>query len=238
MGLLDPSRIVDEPVSRTLTEYSAESRRTIPRHSYKANLRPGLSPQQFGEAVVVNLTCLGLKIRVACMNETGIVRLKNAVDERDHAFGSQTAPVTLLEYGNFECIHCGRAYPVIKEIQRLLGDDLRFAFRHFPTVRTHPHAIRAAEAAESAAAQGNFWKMHDELFTHQQALEDHDLSRYAKRIGLDVERFTRDMAENSFLKKIEAEYQSALFDEHVMALRRSTLMRYAIRVRPMSIACC
>ena len=149
------------------------------------------------------------------MNEPEIVRLKNAVDERDHASGSQTAPVTLLEYGNFQCIHCGRAYPVIKEIQRLLGDDLRFVFRNFPSVRTHPHAIRAAEAAESAAAQGNFWKMHDELFTHQQALEDHDLLRYAKRIGLDVERFARDISENSFLKKIEAEYQSALFDEHV-----------------------
>jgi protein-disulfide isomerase len=149
------------------------------------------------------------------MNEPEIVRLKNAVDERDHASGSQTAPVTLLEYGNFQCIHCGRAYPVIKEIQRLLGDDLRFVFRNFPTVRTHPQAIRAAEAAESAAAQGKFWKMHDELFTHQQALEDHDLLRYAKRIGLDVERFARDISENSFLKKIEAEYQSALFDEHV-----------------------
>lgn len=149
------------------------------------------------------------------MNEPDIVRLKNGVDERDHASGSQTAPVTLLEYGNFQCIDCGRAYPVIKEIQRLLGDDLYFVFRNFPTVRTHPHAIRAAEAAESAAAQGKFWEMHDELFTHQQALEDHDLSRFAKRIGLDVERFARDMAENSFLKKIEAEYQSALFDEHV-----------------------
>jgi protein-disulfide isomerase len=149
------------------------------------------------------------------MNEPDIVRLKNGVDERDHASGSQTAPVTLLEYGNFQCLDCGRAYPVIKEIQRLLGDDLYFVFRNFPTVRTHPHAIRAAEAAESAAAQGKFWEMHDELFTHQQALEDHNLSRFAKRIGLDVERFARDMAENSFLKKIEAEYQSALFDEHV-----------------------
>lgn len=149
------------------------------------------------------------------MNELEIIRLKNGVDERDHASGSQTAPVTLLEYGNFECIHCGRAYPVIKEIRRLLGDDLRFVFRNFPTVRTHPHAIRAAEAAESAASQGKFWQMHDELFTHQQALEDHDLSRYAKRIRLGVERFARDMAGNSFLKKIEAEYQSALFDEHV-----------------------
>src|SRR5258708_24268840 len=149
------------------------------------------------------------------MNELEIVRLKNAVDDRDHASGSQTAPVTLLEYGNFECLPCGRVYPVIKEMQRVLGDDLHFVFRNFPTVRTHPHANRAAEAAESAAAQGKFWEMHDQLFTHQQALEDHDLLRYAKRIGLDVARFVRDMDENSFLQQFEAAYQAALFDEHI-----------------------
>lgn len=149
------------------------------------------------------------------MSTPEIVRLKNAVTENDHAVGPQSAPVTLLEYGNFECIRCGGAYPVIKEVQKLLGDNLRFVFRHFPTVRTHPHALRAAEAAEAAAAQEKFWQMHDELFTHQDALEDHDLSQYAKRIGLDVERFARDMAENTFLKPIEAGYEHSLFDEHV-----------------------
>jgi len=82
--------------------------------------------------------------------------LKNAVDERDHALGSQTGPVTLLEYGNFQCIHCGRVYPVFKKIQRLLGDDLHFVFRNFPTVRTHPHAIRAAEAAKSTIRPPSF----------------------------------------------------------------------------------
>ena len=90
-----------------------------------------------------------------------------------------------------------------------------FVFRNFPTVRTHPHAMRAAEAAEAAAAQGKFWEMHDELFTHQQALDDNALSRYARRISLDVTRFARDMADNTFLKQVEAEYQTALFDEHV-----------------------
>jgi formate-nitrite transporter family protein len=149
------------------------------------------------------------------MNQPEIVRLKNSINERDHAVGPKTAPVTFLEYGNFECIHCGRAYPVIKELLRLLKNDLYFVFRHFPTVHTHPHALRAAEATEAAAVQGKFWEMHDELFTHQQALEDHDLSRYAKRIGLDVVRFERDMAENSFLKQVEADYQIALFDEHI-----------------------
>jgi len=144
-----------------------------------------------------------------------VVTLKNSVSERDHVSGPETAPVTLLEYGNFECIHCGRAYPVIKQVRKLLGDNLRFVFRHFPTVQTHPHSLRAAEAAEAAGAQGKFWQMHDELFTHQTALEDRDLSRYARRLDLDVEGFTRDVAENTFLNQIEADYQRSLFDEHV-----------------------
>jgi protein-disulfide isomerase len=143
------------------------------------------------------------------------VKLKNPITERDHTSGSATAPVTLLEYGNFECIHCGRVYPIIKQVRKLLGDNLRFVYRHFPTVHTHPHSLRAAEAAESAAAQQKFWQMHDELFTHQTALEDRDLSHYARRVGLNLERFTHDMTEHSFLQQIESDYQLSLFDEHV-----------------------
>jgi protein-disulfide isomerase len=149
------------------------------------------------------------------MSTKEVVRLKNLVTEKDHSSGPETAPVTLLEYGNFECIHCGRAYPVIKQVRKLLGDNLRFVFRHFPTVHTHPHSLRAAEAAEAAASQQKFWQMHDELFTHQTALEDHHLSRYAQRAGLNLERFNHDMTEHSFLHQIEAEYQRSLFDEHV-----------------------
>jgi protein-disulfide isomerase len=143
------------------------------------------------------------------------VKLKNPITERDHTSGSATAPVTLLEYGNFECIHCGRVYPIIKQVRKLLGDNLRFVFRHFPTVHTHPHSLRAAEAAEAAAAQQKFWQMHDELFTHQTALEDRDLSHYARRVGLNLERFTHDMTEHLFLQQIESDYQLSLFDEHV-----------------------
>jgi protein-disulfide isomerase len=144
-----------------------------------------------------------------------IVRLKNAVNARDHVSGLPDAPATLVEYGNFECIHCGRAYPVIKEVQKLLGDSLRFVFRHFPTVQTHPHSLRAAEAAEAAAAQGKFWEMHDQLFTHQQSLGDPYLSRYAKHICLNTESFDRDMRENTFRKQLEVDYDRSIFDEHV-----------------------
>lgn len=149
------------------------------------------------------------------MNIGEIVKLKNAVSDRDHVLGPQSAPVTLVQYGNFECIHCGRVYPVLKQAQKVLGDNLRFVFRHFPTVRTHPHSLRAAEAAEAAAAHEKFWAMHDELFTHQQALEDEQLSHYARRIGLDAERFAHDMSENVFRKQIEADYERSLDDEHV-----------------------
>lgn len=78
-------------------------------------------------------------------------------------YRARTAPVTLLEYGNFECIHCGQLFPTLKRVRKLLGDNLRFVFRHFPTVKTHPHSLRAATAAEAAGAQQKFWEMHDEL---------------------------------------------------------------------------
>jgi len=149
------------------------------------------------------------------MSTPEVVRLKNSVTYRDHANGPEDAPVTLLEYGNFECVDCGRSFPTIKQVQKFLGNSLRFVFRHFPSVRTHPHAMRAAEAAEAAGAQGKFWEMHDQLFTHQRFLEDQHLARYARRIGLDMERFRSDLMENAFLKQLELEYQNALFDEHI-----------------------
>lgn len=146
------------------------------------------------------------------MNNAEIVRLQNAVNESDHVSGPPNAPVTLVEYGNFECIQCGKAFPILKEVRKLLGDNLRFVFRHFPP---HPLAKRAAEAAEASGAQGKFWEMHDELFTHQSALQDHDLLRYAKRIGLDSKRFERELEENAFLNQVQAEYEKSLFAEHV-----------------------
>jgi protein-disulfide isomerase len=101
--------------------------------------------------------------------------------------------VTLVEYADFECPSCGRAYPIIKAVQKAFGPNLRFVFRHFPLLASHPHAAMAAEAAEAADAQGRFWEMHDRLFEHQHALDDPDLQRHARKIGLDLERFERDL---------------------------------------------
>lgn len=144
-----------------------------------------------------------------------IVKLKSPVTDQDHVAGPASAAITIVEYGNFECIQCGQAYRSLQQIRNVLADELRLVFRNFPMVQTHPRSLRAAEAAEAAAAQGKFWQMHDQLFTHQQALEDRDLMRYAKRVGLDIERFKRDLAENVFLTKIQSAYEQSLFAEHV-----------------------
>ena len=130
---------------------------------------------------------------------TETVKLKNGVTERDHISGAADAPVTLLEYGNFECIHCGRAFPIIKEVQKRLGDNLRFVFRHFPTVQTHPHSLRAAEAVEAAGAQGKFWEMYDQLFMNQQSWSqapkpEEMFKQYASQIGLDATKYQADFS--------------------------------------------
>ena len=106
-----------------------------------------------------------------------MAQLVQPVTEDDHIAGPMDAPLTLVEYGDFECPHCAAAHPVVKEIQLLLGDTLRFVYRHFPLTQIHPHAEHAAEASESAAAQGAFWEMHDVILETQVALTDRDLLR-------------------------------------------------------------
>lgn len=144
-----------------------------------------------------------------------IVSLKSPVTDRDHVAGPASAVITVVEYGNFECIQCGNAYRSLDRIRRVLADELRFVFRNFPIAQTHPHSLRAAEAAEAAAAQGKFWQMHDQLFRHQRALEDGDLIRYAKRLDLDIGKFTRDLEGNVFLPKVQSDFEQGLYDEHV-----------------------
>src|SRR5579859_1982444 len=134
--------------------------------------------------------------------ESGTARLTPPVTQRDHQQGTETAPVTLVEYGDYECPYCGQAYPIVKEIQRRLGDRLRFVFRSFPLTQSHPHAQHAAEAAEAAAVQEKFWQMHDTLFEHQQALDDAHLVHYALALYLDEETFVREMMEHVHTKRV------------------------------------
>jgi protein-disulfide isomerase len=129
---------------------------------------------------------------------------------RDHIQGPADAPVTLVEYGDFQCPYCGRAYPIVKEVQSRLGDRLRFVFRNFPITTSHPNAEHAAEAAEAAGAQGRFWEMHDHLFENQKRLRDQDLHRYAEELGLDVTRFDQEMADHVYADRVHEDFMGGV----------------------------
>jgi Na+/H+ antiporter NhaA len=128
--------------------------------------------------------------------------------ERDHIRGPLEAPVTVVEYGDFECPYCGMAEPVVRELLQEFG-DVRYVWRHLPLSDVHPNARLAAEATEAAADQGAFWEMHDVLFEHQDALRPDDLLGYAEQLGLEVERFTRDLSERGGASRIEEDVDGA-----------------------------
>ena len=144
------------------------------------------------------------------MPETEAPRLTVAVGENDHILGSEDASVTLVEYGDYECPHCGRAYWIVKKVQEKMGDRLRFVFRNFPLTQAHPNALRAAEAAEIAATQDKFWEMHNRLYENQNALDDESLIGYAKGIGLNVEKFTEDLRSDTFEEKVRADFMGGV----------------------------
>jgi protein-disulfide isomerase len=138
-------------------------------------------------------------------------RLTIPVGPDDHIRGGpETAPLTLVEYGDYECPYCGAAYPIVKEVERILGDELRSVFRNFPLGDMHPHAVQAAEAAESAAAQGRFWEMHDRLYEHQDRETTEDLIEHARVLGLDVERLKSDLEEHTYEPRIQADFLSGV----------------------------
>jgi Na+/H+ antiporter NhaA len=149
------------------------------------------------------------RIRALLGTAEPLVDLYIDVDpDRDHIRGAVDAPVTLVEYGDFECPFCGRAEPVVRELLRDFG-DVRYVWRHLPLNDVHTHAQIAAEAAEAAADQGAFWEMHDLLLGNQDALEPNDLIAYAERLGLEVERFTSDLHEHTRASRIADDVDSA-----------------------------
>jgi len=131
-------------------------------------------------------------------------------EERDHVQGPAEAPVTLVEYGDYECPYCGAAYPIVKEVQARLGEKLRFVFRNFPITTSHPHAEQAAEAAEAAASQDRFWEMHDLLYENQKRLRDPDLRDYAEQLGLDLEKFDQDLAEHVHAARVREDFMGGV----------------------------
>jgi Na+/H+ antiporter NhaA len=129
-------------------------------------------------------------------------------DERDHVRGPRDAPVTLVEYGDFECPYCGQAEGIIRELLRDFG-DLRYVWRHLPLNDVHPQAQIAAEASEAAAAQGQFWEMHDALLDNQDSLMVRDLMRHAEELGLDMEQFTNHLRKRKGAGRIAEDVESA-----------------------------
>jgi protein-disulfide isomerase len=142
--------------------------------------------------------------------ETNLMALTPAVGPNDHTQGPNHAPVTLVEYGDFQCPDCGVAYAIVQELQKDMGERLRYVFREFPLTDIHRHAEAAAEAAEAAGAQGKFWPMYDLLFRHQQALRDQDLRYYAEKIGLDMERFEHDLIAHVYRERIRKDMAGGL----------------------------
>ena len=134
----------------------------------------------------------------------------------DHYLGSLHAPVTLIEYGDFECPSCKLAVQTPKLLLQQFPNRIRFIYRHFPLEDAHPHARLAAESAEAAAAQGKFWQMHDLLFEHQGHLGEHDLHRYAESLGLDMARYTAEMDDHIYLQKIR-EHEAGGRRSHIRA---------------------
>jgi protein-disulfide isomerase len=131
-------------------------------------------------------------------------------NKRDHIQGPDTVPATLVEFGDYECPYCGQAYPIIKEIQKYLGNNLRFVFRNFSLTQIHPHAQHAAEAAEAAGAQNKFWEMHDYLYEHQQALGDKNLEKYAGILGLGMVKFKNDFYKHVYASRVREDFLSGV----------------------------
>jgi protein-disulfide isomerase len=137
-----------------------------------------------------------------------VFELTAPVDATDHLIGPAHAPVSVVEYGDFECPNCKQAMPAVKLLLSRFRDRVRFAYRHFPLEEVHPHALTAAEAAECAGAQGKFWPMHDLLFENQPHLKPKQLRGIAERLQLDMTRYDAEMADHIYLQRIREHMSS------------------------------
>lgn len=132
--------------------------------------------------------------------------LRSPVSDQDHVRGELSAPVILVEYGDFECPYCAEAYRVVKALERHFGNRLCVVFRHFPLTQSHPHAEHAAEAAEAAASEGRFWPMHDALFEHHAALDDADIIGYAESVGVSGHTIVEAWETRRFASRIRQDF--------------------------------
>jgi protein-disulfide isomerase len=136
--------------------------------------------------------------------------LRKPVDDSDHIQGDASAPLVLVEYGDFECPHCAHAHPVVKRLQEHFGDQLAFVFRNFPLREIHPMAEPAAEAAEYAATKNKFWEMHDLIFEHQKTLDGERLIRWGEKLGLDAQDLGKALSEGAFEPAVSEDFSSGV----------------------------
>lgn len=136
------------------------------------------------------------------MTQTQKLELAVPISAIDHMLGALHAPVTVLEYGDFECPNCKQAAPAVKLLLERFTGRIRIVYRHFPLEEVHPHALLAAQAAECAAGQGRFWEMHDLLFENQSHLKPHQLRVYADRLELDMVRYDAEMGDEVYLQRV------------------------------------
>ncbi len=136
--------------------------------------------------------------------------LKPPVNSADHHQGNVNAAIILVEYGDFECPHCGRAHPLVKRLLKEKGKEIYFVFRNFPLSEAHPHAFISALAAEAAAKQGKYWEMHDLIFENQQSLSAGFLLTLAERLKLDITQFTKDSKSQELKSKVETDFESGI----------------------------
>ncbi len=137
-------------------------------------------------------------------------KLLTPVDEMDHQLGKSSAPIILVEYGDYQCSHCGLAYPLIKKLMKEFSSELLFVFRNFPLEQSHPAAMIAAQAAEAAALQGKFWEMHDLIYEHQDELDQDNLVYFAETLNLNAQKFKNDLNNQAVLSKIDNDYDSGV----------------------------
>ncbi len=136
--------------------------------------------------------------------------LKPAVSKTDNVQGNEKALIELVEYGDYQCPHCGHAYPIVKKIQKALGEKLLFVFRNFPLQEIHPSALLAAVASEAAARQNKFWEMHDLIFENQNNLSEQNILALAKHLKLDSKKFEKDLEDEKLLDKVNADFESGV----------------------------
>jgi protein-disulfide isomerase len=143
------------------------------------------------------------------MNQHHSLELTPPVSAQDHVLGPDHAPVTVVEFGDFECPTCKQAAPAVKLLLERFPQQVRIVFRHSPLEQPHPHALDAAEAAEAAGAQGKFWEMHDLLFENQRHLKRQQLHAYAERLGIDMARYTAEMDDEVYRQRVREHQKSA-----------------------------